>query len=567
MQAARRAALTLFSPTRLLGLVALGLLLALRIWDPAPVKIMRLKSFDIYQQLSPREQKARPVVIVDIDDASLAEIGQWPWPRSLVAELVRKQFVAGAVAVAFDVVFAEPDRMSPARFAETAVGLKPETAEELRKLPSNDRIFANIMRQTRVVLGQSATYRILEDAPDKPPKRTPITRLGDNPRIYLDTWGTAIHNLPELADAASGLGMFTYQSDTDNIVRRVPAMVKVGDTLYPTLALELLRVALGETSLAIKTNKAGIQSLFVKPFWVPTDRKGQIWVRYAQFDSGRYLPAKDVLTGTMAADAVARKLVLVGTSAQGLHDIRVTPLDSAAPGVETHMQLIETILAQDYLYRPNYTLTIELAVILGAGLLLIVLVPIHGAFWTMGLYAALTATLAGASWYMFREHGVLLDAAYPAAAVLFIYGLLSFINYTREEAQRRQIRAAFGQYLSPEMVDRLAQDPDMLKLGGENRDMTLLFCDVIGFTAISEKYDAESLTRLINRLLTPLTDTILRAHGTIDKYMGDCIMAFWNAPMENKDHARDGCRAALAMIRRLAELNDEMRQEADQESG
>jgi adenylate cyclase len=167
---------------------------------------------------------------------------------------------------------------------------------------------------------------------------------------------------------------------------------------------------------------------------------------------------------------------------------------------------------------------------------------------------------------MFREFGVLLDAAYPAAATLFVYGLLSFINYAREEAQRRQIRAAFGQYLSPEMVDRLAQDPGMLKLGGENRDMTLLFCDVVGFSAISEKYDAESLTRLINRLLTPLTDTILRAHGTIDKYMGDCIMAFWNAPMENKDHARDGCRAALAMIRRLAELNAEMRQEADQES-
>jgi len=148
---------------------------------------------------------------------------------------------------------------------------------------------------------------------------------------------------------------------------------------------------------------------------------------------------------------------------------------------------------------------------------------------------------------------------------LLVYGLLSFINYAREEAQRRQIRTAFGQYLSPEMVDRLAQDPGMLKLGGENREMTLLFCDVLGFTSLSEKYDAESLTGLINRLLTPLTDTILRAHGTIDKYMGDCVMAFWNAPMENREHARDGCRAALAMIQRLADLNAELRQEADQQ--
>ncbi len=420
MQAARRATRAMFTPTRLVGRVALGLLLALRIWDPAPVEVVRLQSFDQYQRWSPRVRKARPVVIVDIDDSSLAEIGQWPWPRTILADLVDKLFVAGAVAVAFDVVFAEPDRMSPARFAETAVGLKPGTAEELRKLPSNDRIFANVLRQRRVVLGQSATYRTLEDGSGKPPKRTPITRLGDDPRQYLDTWPTAIHNLPELANAASGRGMFTYKPDIDNIVRRVPGVVKVGDKLFPTLVLELLRVATGQSSLAIKSNKVGIQSMFVAGTWVPTDRKGRIWVRYAAFDPARYLPAKDVLAGTMAAGAVARKLVLVGTSAQGLHDIRATPLAAAVPGVETHMQLLETILAQTYLYRPNYTLTIELAVVLGAGLLLIVLVPIHGAFWTMGLYVAITGTLAGTSWYMFSEQGVLLDAAYPAAASLLL---------------------------------------------------------------------------------------------------------------------------------------------------
>lgn len=564
-RAARRTISALFAPTRLLGLVALGLITATRIWDPAPVEVLRLQSFDQYQRWSPRPQTAQPVVIVDIDDASLTEIGQWPWPRTVVADLVIKLFRAGAGAVAFDVVFAEPDRMSPARFAETAIGLDAGTAEELRKLPSNDRIFANVLRQTRVVLGQSATYRVVEDGQVEPHKRTPMTRLGDDPRKYLDTWPTAIHNLPELADAASGLGMFTYKPDIDNIVRRVPAVVKVGDNLYPTLGLELLRVTTGQTSLGIKTNKVGIESMFVAGTWIPTDRNGRIWVRYANFDPGRYLPAKDVLAGTMAADAVARKLVLVGTSAQGLHDIRATPLADSVPGVETHLQLLETILTQSHLYRPNYTLTVELAVILAAGLLLIVLVPILGAFWTMGLYASITGTLAGVSWYLFSYHGVLLDAAYPAAAMLLLYGLLSFTNYAREEAQRRQIRTAFSQYLSPEMVDRLAENPDMLKLGGENREMTLLFCDVQGFTSISEKYDAESLTRLINRLLTPLTDTILRAKGTIDKYMGDCVMAFWNAPMEDKDHARDGCRAALAMIRRLDDLNAEMTREAAQQ--
>ncbi|MFQ5955730.1 MAG: adenylate/guanylate cyclase domain-containing protein, partial [Kiloniellales bacterium] len=304
------------------------------------------------------------------------------------------------------------------------------------------------------------------------------------------------------------------------------------------------------------------ESVFVAGAWIPTDRHGQVWVRYARRDPSRFVSAKDVLAGTLAAGAVANKLVLVGTSAAGLHDLRATPLGEVVPGVEIHMQLLETILTQSHLVRPNYTVTVELAVILMAGLLLVILVPTHGAYWTMGLNIAVTGALGGASWYLFSQQGVLLDAAYPAVATFAVYGLLSFTNYAREEAQRRQIRTAFAHYLSPEMVDRLARDPDMLKLGGENREMTLLFCDVHGFTSISEKYDAESLTRLINRLLTPLTDTILKAHGTIDKYMGDCIMAFWNAPMENKEHALDACRAALSMIRRLVDLNAELEKEA-----
>ena len=554
------------NPTRLLATALLAALLALRVWDPAPVEILRLLVFDQYQRWLPRPKAPQAIVIVDIDEASLAAVGQFPWPRTVIADLVEKLFEAGAVVVGFDIMFSEPDRMSPAQFADTAVGLTPQMAEALRKLPSNDRVLADVLRRTRVVLGQAATHQVIDrDGAVKPPKSTPVTRLGRDPRPYLDTWPAAIHNLPELVEAAAGQGMFSVKPEMDNIVRRVQAIIKVEDKLYPSLSLELLRVATGQSALGIKTNEAGIESVYVAGAWIPTDRHGQIWVRYARHDPSRYVSAKDVLAGRLASGAVAGKMVLVGTSAAGLHDLRATPLGEVIPGVEVHLQLIDTILTQSHLIRPNYTVTAELLVILVAGLLLVILVPTHGAYWTMGLNVAVAGALAGASWYLFSRQGVLLDAAYPTVATFSVYGLLSFTNYAREEAQRRQIREAFGHYLSPEMVDQLARDPGMLKLGGENREMTLLFCDVQGFTSISEKYDAESLTRLINRLLTPLTDAILKAHGTIDKYMGDCIMAFWNAPMENQDHARDACGAALAMIGRLVVLNAELKREADEQ--
>jgi len=235
------------------------------------------------------------------------------------------------------------------------------------------------------------------------------------------------------------------------------------------------------------------------------------------------------------------------------------------PGVEVHAQILEAAFNKAYLKRPGYYLAAELTFIIVAGLLMVILVPWVGAKWTAIMLVVVAGGAGGASWYMFTEQLHLLDASYAIATVFLIYTTLTYTGYAKEEAQRRQTRDAFSKYLSPDMVSRVAENPDELKLGGDQRDMTLLFCDVRGFTTISEQFDAVGLTSLINKLLTPLTNVILERHGTIDKYMGDCIMAFWNAPLDDEDHEYHGCISALAMLAEMHPLNDRLEQEAAEE--
>ncbi len=272
-------------------------------------------------------------------------------------------------------------------------------------------------------------------------------------------------------------------------------------------------------------------------------------------NSRRYISAADVIAGRVAPQRLAGHLVILGTSASGLRDIKATPVGTM-PGVEVHAQLLETVLSGKYLSRPNYAVGEELAITALAGLFVIALVPMVGAWGAMALSLAGIATMIGVAWYMFVSQGVLLGVMYPSFATVALYVLLTFLGYVREEAERRRIRTAFSRYLSPHMVARVAEDPSHLKLGGENREMTLMFTDVMGFTRIAENYDAVGLTHLINTMLTPLTNAIIDTEGTVDKYMGDAIMAFWNAPLDDPDHAANACRAALEIQRRMGPVNE-----------
>lgn len=556
-----------FSFDRLVGMAVLAGCLAVFATDPYPVQFVRLKTFDMFQRWKPREvlpADKKPVVIIDLDERSLAEVGQWPWSRPVLAQLVQNLFQLGATVVAFDVVFPESDRMNPGNVVNSVHGLDEETRDKLLKMPKdgNDAIFAQVVKGKRVILGQAGYWDALETEAG-PPVRKSVALKGPKPHRFLPNFKAMVRNVPVIEKAAIGHGIFTVVPEPDGVVRRVPTLFAYDGQLYPSLAVEMLRVATGRRTILVETDDLGIKAVRVtKNLGVPTDRQGRAWPYFTKSDKAKYVPAVEVLTGTADTGIIKGRMAIIGTSAVGLLDIRSTPIDPVFPGVEVHAQLIESVAYNEFLSRPNFINGAEYLLILFGGILMIWLVPAAGARWTFLIFAIIASAAAYTSWYLFAEERILFDAVFAVLSILTLYVLLTYTGYAREEAERKQVRDAFGFYLAPAMVEKLADDPSQLALGGEQRDMTMLFCDVRGFTTISEQFDAAGLTQLINKLLTPLTEVIMKSQGTVDKYMGDCIMAFWNAPLDDPDHARNACLAALAMKEEMGPLNERLEAEA-----
>src|SRR3954453_17393917 len=552
-----------FGYARLACLALLVLFAAFRIYDPAPVEEIRVRTFDTFQRFDPRKKAVRPVTIVDIDDKSMEKLGQWPWPRTRIADLVTELTRLGAVVIAFDVVFSEPDRLNPDFVADTFANLDEVTRAKLRALPSNDQVFADAIKASRVVLGESGLPDELT-ALDKTLPVTGLAMLGEEPQRFMFDFPGLLRNVPVIEHAAAGRGLFTIRPERDGIVRRVPMIMQAQGQTMPSLTFEMLRVATGSGTILIKAEKAGITSIGIKGIQIPTDHNGQLWVHYARNDASIYVPAVNVLEKNVAPEMIAGKLVLIGTSAVGLNDIKTTPVCGAMPGVEIHAQVLESALTGAVISQPIFGIAVEFATALMFGLLVIAFAPQFGPVTLVVLGAAFASMLVGLSVYFYAHDRLLIDFTYPLMSTTAIYLTLIFTSFVREQAQRRQIRSAFGRYVSPVLVEQLAQSPERLVLGGEEREMTIMFSDMRGFTSISESYktDPQGLTGLMNRFLTPLTNAILDRKGTIDKYMGDAIMAFWNAPLDDNEHQINACEAALDMLEQVEALNKEREEEA-----
>jgi adenylate cyclase len=558
-----------FGVARAVCLLLLFALVALRLANPRPLEELRVRTFDLFQVLRPRPQTTHPVVIVDIDEASLKSIGQWPWPRTILADLVTRITQAGAVAIGFDVIFAEPDRMSPAIAEQSFRGIDAETRAKLDSLPNNDDVFADAVKHSRVVVGQVGAPTQAPPTQTEMMLQTGFAIRGPDPKPYLVTFPGLLRNIPAIEQAAAGRGLFSINPENDGIIRRVPVIMVAQDTIVPSLALEMLRVASHAGAILIRANEAGIHSVAVPGLEIPTDRNGQFWIHFTKHDPARFVSAKDVLADTLPPDRMRGRLVMIGTSAIGLLDLKTTPVEAAMPGVEVHAQILESALSKAVLVHPDYAIGAELLVAVLFGLAIIVAAPMLSASVVVLLGAVLIAGLVGFSLYLFVVHNLLIDFTYPLISSWLIYLVLTFVNYFREQKQRQQIRSAFGYYLSPHMVEQLARSPEKLVLGGQERRMTILFSDVRGFTTISEQYkdDPQGLTRLMNRFLTPLTNAIIERKGTIDKYIGDAIMAFWNAPVDDDEQEANACDAALEMQERAAALNVELKREAEANGG
>ena len=552
--------------------VLIGGAVLLRYADPFFVNALRLIAFDNFQRIDPEPYDPKlPIRIVDIDEKSLSLIGQWPWPRTTVRDLLLGLTSKGAAAVAFDVLFAEPDRTSLESIVKRLPAAQADAiSAAMAGQPSNDELFAAALKDTpsvlSVVLGDGADTTVQAKAG--------YAFAGDDPRPFLMGFKGASRNLPEFEDAARGIGAFNWVADRDQIVRRVALMFRLDQTFVPSLAAEALRIAQGANTYVLKASNAsgetafgqstGLNHIRIGDVEVPTDAGGGVYLKFRHFTKAAYIPAWKVLAGEVSQEDIEGRIILVGTSAPGLLDLRATPVDAAVPGIDIHAQLLEHLLTGKFLERPDYALALEEFVIVVLGIMLAFFLPRVSAKTSAAIGFLTIALVLMGGWAAFQYWRVFIDPSYPALVLGSMTTIITFYTYHSVEAQRSQIRHAFGQYLSPALVEQLAQTPEKLVLGGEEREMTILMSDVRGFTSISELYkdDPQGLTSLMNRLLTPLTNTLISHEGTIDKYIGDAVMGFWNAPLSVPDHELKACAAALDMIDRLEALNRERQQEA-----
>jgi adenylate cyclase len=537
-------------------------------------QLSSLVALDKQQRVAPREPAAdTPVLIVDIDELSLKQVGQWPWPRTTMAQLVDKLHQAGAAVIAFDVLFSEPDRTSPqmltSLLADRGVGAG-EAKQVLASMLDPDEEFAKAIGAAPVVVGFELTASGGEGNPVVKAGFSWVGAAGANPLRFVRSFPEAVSALPVLQKAAAGDGFVNQISDWDNLVRRVPLVLRFGDRAVPSLAAEALRVGLGASGYIGRYSGAqaatsfgentGLNAIKIGPLAVPTDAKGEVAVHYSRprprASDPRYISAGKIIAGDFDAARVADRIVLVGSSAAGLNDLKATPITPDMPGVEIHAQLIEQILQQDFLFRPDWGTGAEILFGVFFGIIVILAIPLVGALPSAAVVGVAMFAAVAVSWFAFRNGQVVLDPVYPVAVLASVYLCGTLLNYRLTETRQREIREAFSRYMSPHYVAELARNPEKLKLGGEIKLITIMFCDIRGFTTLSEGLSSEQLGHLINEFLTPMTDIIMAHKGTIDKYIGDCIMAFWNAPLDDPDHARNAVAAAQEMRLKLVELNE-----------
>jgi len=540
----------------LLGLGILLGLVVLRLADPYPVAVARATAFDFLQQLAPRPKGESPVRVVDIDEASLAAIGQWPWPRDVLATLTDRLGELGAAAIGYDVLFPEPDRLSPARLAASLPS--PPAGAAPPVLADYDHDFAAALARTPSVLGFSVSDKVTT-LPHAPKGGFAIS--GTDPSGAIPRMTGAVLPLAELGDAAHGLGALSLNArESVGVIRSLPLLWSDGTRLYPSLVLETLRLALGAQTMVVLGDTAGqgyVDSVRVGDFTIPTTASGDLTLYYRKPDPSLYVSARDVL-GPDYHDLkplIEGQIVLVGSSASGLLDLHATALGDNVPGVSIHAQALEQIVANAYLTRADWVSGLEIASFIVIALLLIGLILRVGPFMALLTGVALLGLTVAGSWYLFRRYGLLVDPSFPLVGSFVLYSVMVFLRFFLSDADRRQLRRAFGHYVAPALLAQIERTGDQVTLGGEVRELTVMFADMRNFTSVSENMAPADLLTMLNTLFGALGAEVMAQFGTIDKFIGDALMAFWNAPVDVGDHARKACAAALGMRQRMADLN------------
>ena len=548
--------------TALAGLCGGMVMLALYVAQPVALQRLDLRIYDTLLPLRRQNEPSPVPVIIDIDEEALARYGQWPWPRYLVADLVDSLAQNGAASIGLDIMFAEPDRTSPVRLGEGLYRDRGVTLE-IVGLPSFladfDTLFTASVRAAPVVLGAFARYTGERYTGPQPQLPAMIARGGkDAPAFdaFLPTAPGAVLPLPQFF-AEAPVGFVNVSPDADGLVRQIPLLLRFDDAVYPSLALRALMRALGTDALRLYTGPDGLFSVAAGDFTIPVSREGYMLV---PFQGGRhtyrYISAARVLDGTTTRADIEGCIVFVGTSAPGLADIRATPFDRVMPGVEVHAAAIDAMVSGNFVRSPSWGPGAQALIIAFAACAATLAFGFAGP----RVYVPSSIALMGATVVASRQlfmGGLFLSPLYGLLTTLLCGGLLLSVRFWQEEKQKIVLRRAFSRYVSPEVVKRISKRQGDL-LAGENRELSILFTDIRGFTSLSESLSPQDVVLLLNRYFTPMTAIVRSRQGTLDKFIGDALMAFWNAPLDVPGHPALAVDAALSMQEQLQALNGEI---------
>ena len=518
-----KASKVLLSPW--LAIATVLLLLSVKLMNPFLVDSMKLKYYDYLMLGEPI--KSEQIVVANIGEKAIEKYGQWPFPREVHAKIISDLYGANAGIVGTTILMPEPDRM----------GTDGSLADTLNKYP--------------VVLSQTLTDECVKDT--RPTRRTGIAVVGDGqPTDFLPNYPCVLDNIPIFQESAAGVGITSSLPETDGVTRRVPLLGISNGEYYPAFSLELLRVAAGDPSYQAKINQTGVEALRVPQFGtINTDEYGRVFINpNYQFDS--------LEIGEAIPDLIG-KIVILGVTAEGVANPVATPGGAQMPHT-VQASLLETLIKGDSVSIPNWVQLADLLAFAILSLLIIVLSRVRYSIVWIGI---LLAGYVYAPIYLFTHNKILFDISFNILAAVIIYLHIYTVKFISEYLQKQQIKKQFGTYLSPDLVAQLQRQPELLQLGGTEQELSIMFTDVRGFTTISEHYgkDVQGLTKIMNRYMTAMTKAILENKGTLDKYIGDAQMAFWNAPVDNPQHAKDAVRTAFTMMKALEEFNDEVTKE------
>jgi len=505
------------------------------------------------------------VVIVAVDNESLAQVGRWVWPRAIIADLIRRISAAEPKIIGLDIVFSEPSNFEE----QLGLSARPKVVSPAQwnvtqtALRAQDQVLADALKDSgRTVLGYSLTFDRREPASADDDKYLTTYNIVRG-RSKLKNASGAVVNLPEIAEGARAEGYFNVIPDEfDGAVRRMPMALPYKDQMRMPLALATLQAAIGGAPLNLIFDELEqVKSLRLGPVTIPVAEDGQLLINYrGPGGTFPHISAGAILRGEVPAEKLRDKIVLVGVTATAVVDIRVTPFDEIFPGVEIHANVIDNILKGDFIQRPNILIIVEIATVLILTMILgIAMMRARGIAAAVTAVAMLLAYLA-ISQMIFITRGWPLTLIYPLLAIVLTYVAIALQHYMTEERERKKMRSALDLYLSPSMAELLSQQPERLRLGGEKRDMTVFFSDIRGFTTLSERLDPEVLVEILNEYLGAMTDLVFAHDGMLDKYIGDAVMAVWGAPLPQPDHSTRACMATLEMVQRLDQLNAEWKE-------